>query len=665
VNTKNAAQDWKNEQTVMGLIQATGAQINFVIDADTCIDMNTQMYEFNTMTYTNIVLATNGFMYWVPNFELQSFYERFTPTEYYSQAISQVILPRNCDSQRLFIPVDSYMQDFSFAITGAQPNVQLFMPNGTEYTNPFQILSFPGSYPGTTMVQVRKAAFNIAGMWSAVVISDSSSSYCACQVRGQSQLDLYFGFTQDLHSDTVLYSPMAYGDNYLISHVTSISGSGSVDYVEFFNQPNEVMVEAMPMNQRIHCAYDTISEPFVCPSNQFTFAVIGRDDQGYTWKRLATAQCQGSACDNGWDQNGQHCYHFNNQPTAWTDARDVCHGQNGELVSIFNAEKQTYLDEMVNGLVNTYWIGLNDRNSPDNWQWDYLHNPQPLDDGYTNWATGQPSGNGQCVSSQMSGTGTPGKWYDDPCTQNYPFVCQKHAYDRPTTGTSPTPPTGTGTPPPTSPGTQGTTGTPPSCDLKQVKQDIMFIIDSSSYMPSFAFEAIKSMVENFTTSVTVGMDNVRVGLITFDMAEYRFNVYNQNQNPDQILSVISNLRHTGFSGQNIYQAIQELISTAIIEDGFRLDDSTVGHMMVLFSSHSWTDGSPVSLMGNVRRLFINSIVVGYSTQADMDELNQLTSADCLIHAANTNTLWDQVLPFLLQKVCEPTGNNLYCAAVSK
>ncbi len=104
-----------------------------------------------------------------------------------------------------------------------------------------------------------------------------------------------------------------------------------------------------------------------------------------------------------YDYNG-HEYHLTGSGT-WAQAEAEAVSMGGHLVSINDADEQTFINGLLSG---STWIGLNDEGT-EVWAWI---NGDPVT--FTNWSTYEPNGgpNENCgVSEQAWG----GLWNDLPC----------------------------------------------------------------------------------------------------------------------------------------------------------------------------------------------------------------------------------------------------------
>ncbi|XP_030278847.1 lectin-like [Sparus aurata] len=98
-------------------------------------------------------------------------------------------------------------------------------------------------------------------------------------------------------------------------------------------------------------------------------------------------------------------------PMTWTEAQSYCREHHTDLASVRNtAENQKIKDLVSAGYIA--WIGL----FRDSWKWSDGSNSS-----FRYWLQGEPEGGNQaCVLGSLRNSG---KWFDDPCDRNRPFVC--------------------------------------------------------------------------------------------------------------------------------------------------------------------------------------------------------------------------------------------------
>ncbi|XP_070175303.1 macrophage mannose receptor 1-like [Littorina saxatilis] len=104
---------------------------------------------------------------------------------------------------------------------------------------------------------------------------------------------------------------------------------------------------------------------------------------------------------------------------SWMESRDYCRTLGGDLLSVWNKNMANYVANRVlnNSSQETYWIGLNDRDSEQGHVWSDDHGVD-----YTNWLPGEPNdydNREDCVNWAFPANG----WNDDNCYIARNFIC--------------------------------------------------------------------------------------------------------------------------------------------------------------------------------------------------------------------------------------------------
>ncbi|XP_067687491.1 macrophage mannose receptor 1-like [Haliotis asinina] len=127
-------------------------------------------------------------------------------------------------------------------------------------------------------------------------------------------------------------------------------------------------------------------------------------------------------CPRNWHGYNDMCYRYFGGKAypmkTWTEARDFCRGLGGDLVSIANSTLEDFFHQIVWNGTWSFWIGLNDRDVEDGYQWT---DGSPF--GYSNWAKGEPNNlNAQedCVEYSFVSN----VWNDFYCYTVKRYMCQ-------------------------------------------------------------------------------------------------------------------------------------------------------------------------------------------------------------------------------------------------
>ena len=108
---------------------------------------------------------------------------------------------------------------------------------------------------------------------------------------------------------------------------------------------------------------------------------------------------------------------------SWSDAESACQGVGYDgLASILDSTENTDITNLLHSgssasLEDIYWIGIN--NFYSSWGWS-----SGLSVSYTNWNSGEPSGDGNCGHIYSDLWSVVGMWNDHPCSNQQSYVCE-------------------------------------------------------------------------------------------------------------------------------------------------------------------------------------------------------------------------------------------------
>nr|KAG5703216.1 hypothetical protein BaRGS_034127 [Batillaria attramentaria] len=148
---------------------------------------------------------------------------------------------------------------------------------------------------------------------------------------------------------------------------------------------------------------------------------VGRCPQQET-ATTTTAAPNAPECGAGWMGYGDSCYKLF-AGSSYDSAVTTCEGENGVLASAKTEAEFNFIRQTVAGS-SALWLGGDDKANEGNWVW---LDGSPVNNGYTNWKSGEPDGthNGKDADCLWV---TPGGWWRDSiCSQSKQFVCRVDA----------------------------------------------------------------------------------------------------------------------------------------------------------------------------------------------------------------------------------------------
>ena len=191
----------------------------------------------------------------------------------YRSSLVDFTVVQNCAAgQRVWFPFDGRANGFTVQITGYKPVATIYDPTGAVY--PHAVPKVNGSqYSYASYVYQRGGVHSThavnPGLWSVKIAGSPGDTdfgpACLLQIRIQSDINLYYGFTQDPHSDIAQPEPSLFKPNYMLAHVTglaninpAINTTGALEYGVLYNE-NFVQERAFRFSRRAKCGYEFVS----------------------------------------------------------------------------------------------------------------------------------------------------------------------------------------------------------------------------------------------------------------------------------------------------------------------------------------------------------------------------------------------------------------------
>jgi hypothetical protein len=147
------------------------------------------------------------------------------------------------------------------------------------------------------------------GFWSVNVKTYTGA--CAVQITTQSAIQVYPGYTRNIHDDFGYVAPLSGNlSNYIIAHASGVSSfggdnAGKLQYAHMYSSNTDqtmMQVEKLYPRDINTCKHQFVSDPFTCPSLLYQTMFTGVDRFGYAFQRINPTLCYNEAnmtCANG------------------------------------------------------------------------------------------------------------------------------------------------------------------------------------------------------------------------------------------------------------------------------------------------------------------------------------------------------------------------------
>ncbi|WKY16537.1 hypothetical protein Q1695_001300 [Nippostrongylus brasiliensis] len=192
----------------------------------------------------------------------------------------------------------------------------------------------------------------------------------------------------------------------------------------------------------------------------------------------------------------------------------------------------------------------------------------------------------------------------------------------------------------------------PTCDMTAVKQDTLFIIDSS--LNNANSEGIFTSLRDYAVKVQLPFQfspsYSQVAAITLaDTAQGGFSFNAPEGSYDNVKMLLSNLTFLGRPGQSVTSAMQLVINSYDSENqGYR---PSARHLIVYVTNTNPTDDDPASLVYTIRRQGLYQVAVVTMGLTPSDKLLSLVSSKCMYQAADVNDLMTNGVYFVQNLAC--------------
>ncbi|CAI5455517.1 unnamed protein product [Caenorhabditis angaria] len=194
---------------------------------------------------------------------------------------------------------------------------------------------------------------------------------------------------------------------------------------------------------------------------------------------------------------------------------------------------------------------------------------------------------------------------------------------------------------------------PADCDLSSVKQDTLFLIDSSlkdtnvtfTLMKHFATQAVQpySYTNNLAQVAAMSVANKPQGGFSFNAGENSY---------DRVAGLLTNMSYIGEAGQNVTAALQYVLDYYDQPaQGYR-SDPDVRHILVYVTNTNPTDSDPSSLVSSIKRAGLYEIIIVAFDLDGSATLRNMVNSQCYYYAEDYHALMNYGVNFVQGQSCK-------------
>ncbi|KAF1747336.1 hypothetical protein GCK72_023798 [Caenorhabditis remanei] len=180
---------------------------------------------------------------------------------------------------------------------------------------------------------------------------------------------------------------------------------------------------------------------------------------------------------------------------------------------------------------------------------------------------------------------------------------------------------------------------PASCDLQQVKQDTLFLIDSSLKDTNVTFTILKQFAVTAMQPYNYmnGLAQV-ASILVYGQAQGGFS-FNAGENSyDRVSGLLNNLTYIAQPGQNVTAGLQYALDYYDMpSQGYRTDPD-VKHLLVYVTNTNPTDADPSELIRTMKRSGLYDVVVVALDMQPSEQLTNMVSSRCYYYAQDYHDL---------------------------
>ncbi|CAD5123226.1 DgyrCDS11587 [Dimorphilus gyrociliatus] len=285
VFTDARSKDYEQTEQVLSLIQQKQSQVVFVLTGDCGNTSHPGYYAFQRIAQTSsgqVFLTKKNQVLKIVRQAVRSRKVHVLTVNQRQRAVSDVYL----------LPIDSRIQRFTVTVSGSDPKIRLFDPDGEKFDKKRGLISTLKLANGI-VVTVRKPKF---GSWRLQI---SSSSAHQVRVNALSDLDFTHGYSlkPTFSMNKTFFRPITSAQNYMLVNLTTNDSKTKLESVKLTDlQGNEIAVHSLLDDLREGGQLPYVySFPFLPPTTEFYYVMInGTDHRGLPFQRFSQTAIQAS-----------------------------------------------------------------------------------------------------------------------------------------------------------------------------------------------------------------------------------------------------------------------------------------------------------------------------------------------------------------------------------
>uniref|UniRef100_A0A1I7T995 EGF-like domain-containing protein n=1 Tax=Caenorhabditis tropicalis TaxID=1561998 RepID=A0A1I7T995_9PELO len=193
---------------------------------------------------------------------------------------------------------------------------------------------------------------------------------------------------------------------------------------------------------------------------------------------------------------------------------------------------------------------------------------------------------------------------------------------------------------------------PANCDLQSVKQDTLFLIDSSLKDSNVTFTILKQFAVTVMQPYNYANALAQVAALSVADKAYGGFSFNAGENSfDRVSGLLYGMPYIGVDGQNVTAGLQYVLDYYDQpSQGYR-PAADVRHVLVYVTQTNPTDGDPSELVRTIKRSGLYEVVVVALDMQPSDKLTNIVAPRCFYYAQDFHDLMNYGVNFVQGQSC--------------